>query len=125
MAGFRQPSGLIPESCRSDAPPIFDDIPAQIGYAMGHRQFFFESGAQSIHRIGVNRGLGWRLPFGEAKDHINFVKVELEQGRNTLKMSFGKGNRELGNVETPDFELIREVKGLKLDDLKKCYEENT
>lgn len=124
MAGFRAPSGPIPDSLRKDAPPIFDDIPAQIGYALGHREFFFDTGAQSIHRIGVNRGLGWRLPFGEAKDHINFVKVELEQGRNTLRMQFGKGNRELGNVETPDFELIREVGGLKMEDLKRVYGEN-
>lgn len=125
MPGYRAPTGEISESLRKDAPPIFDDIPAQIGYALGHREFFFQIGAQAIHRIGINRGLGWRLPFGEAKDHINFVKVELEKGRNTLRMSFGKGNRELGNTETPDFELIREVGGLKLDDIKKCYEENT
>lgn len=61
----------------TDPPPF--DPPRLIQETLGGRQFFFDIGARAIHRVGLLLGLGWRLPFGEAADAIDFVQISVEK----------------------------------------------
>lgn len=121
------PTRPIPP-CMTDPPPF--DPPKLISDAMGGRQFFFDVGARTVHRIGLLLGLGWRLPFGEARDHINLIKVAVDQtvkGRLAFVMGFWKIDRldEDGCSRPEDAVFIREVRGVALRDLRSTYEQQT
>lgn len=103
---------------------IFHDPPDLIGEAMGGRAWFFEIGATVIHRIGLHKGLGWKLPFGEAANGIGFVRVYVTpEGVGSLTMEFlrvGPDTNE-GLMLFP----IGKIEGLRYQDLKPTYNANT
>ena len=99
------------------------DVPKAIGEAMGGRQFFFEIGAKAIHRIGLFKSLGWILPFGEAKDGIDQIRIT-EDCSGALSMQFGKFTPSNGDALS-EFTLIGEITGLGYPDLRTTYDQNT
>lgn len=135
-------------------PPPFDP-PRLIQEAMGGREFFWEIGAKAVHRVGLSLGLGWRLPFGEARDGVDFVRVTVEKvayeraaaterpenvpRHLTFLMEFlrirsfdGDGNTKFNDLITPnhvmpepDIQLIKALKGVPLSGLRATYEGNT
>lgn len=58
---------------------IFADPPEWVGLAFGGRQWFLETGCRNVHRIGIFKGLAWRIPAHvEDQDErgINGVRIE-------------------------------------------------
>lgn len=52
----------LPESLNSDPEHrFFDDPPELIQRALGGREWFFERGFRSVHRVGIFKGIGWEL----------------------------------------------------------------
>lgn len=101
--------------------PYHDDPPANIGRAMGGQEFFFRTGAKTLHRIGIFLGLGWRLPFGEARHGIDYIRVVVNPRTNKLDMQF----LHAGERPPEEAEPIRGVGGLSYRELLSAYEENT
>jgi len=110
-----------PESITN--PEHFQDPPRSIQRAMGGKLFFFDIGATNIHRVGLFKGLGWRLPYpGVAKD-ITYVKI-LHEGKSLFTMFFGKVNHQ-SNFMPDTIEEIESVKGVPLAELREVYERHT
>lgn len=116
------PAKPMPESLRNAHIPLFRDPPDLIGRALGGREFFFNVGASSIHRCGILLGLGFRIPFGEAKDFIDCIRVYAEEGKPTFRMEFLKYRQK---SDPPEYDLVRQVEGVKECDIRKTYDENT
>lgn len=106
---------------RSLTEPFPDDPPANIGRAMGGGAFFFEVGARAIARIGILRGLSWRLPFGESRDKIDLIHVLIDPRTKRLTMEF----RRITNDDPVEHEFIRSVSGMAYSDLLSVYHRET
>ena len=102
--------------------PIFEDVGAIITQHFGGRPFFFEVGAKAIHRCGIRGGLGFLLPFGEARDHIDSIRVIAESVPDHYLVEFGKNTE--GNLG-PQMELIRSFSGVRGADIRALYDKET
>ncbi len=68
---------MLPTRKISDsiANPIFFEDPSRlISEALG-REFMYEIGAIAIHRIGLLRGIGWRIPYGMASHGLSYCRM--------------------------------------------------
>jgi hypothetical protein len=98
---------------------IWNDVPDKIGRSMGGQEFFFNEEARAIHRVGIGRGLGWRLPkYQQRKDRINHVYVYQSRITGLLEMRF------CNSSENPEdgTEIILNVPDLQYADLRTTYE---
>lgn len=104
---------------KSMTEPYHDDPPSRIGYAMGGREWFFETEARALHRIGIFLGLGWRLPkYVQRPDGIDMVRIVVNPVNGALDIQF----LHCGDRPPEEAEPIRGVGGLAYADLRETYE---
>lgn len=70
-------------------PVFFKDPSRSICEALG-RDFIYEVGAIALHRIGLMRGIGWRIPYGMASDGLSYVRITKSQAGPGYRMEFAK-----------------------------------
>lgn len=125
------PRRPIPKCCTNEE--IFFDPSSQVGKAMGGREFFFNVDARRLHRVGLMRGLAWLLPFGEARDGIDYIRITIREGGcGTYDVSFGRmrdrreGIDVYASLENPfSIEQIRMVEGVHPSKLREVYDRET
>lgn len=104
---------------KSMTEPYHVDPPALISQAMGGREWFFETDARSLHRIGIFLGLGWRLPrYVQRPDGIDMVRVLANPIYGTLDLQF----LHCGDRPPEEAEAVRGVGGLAYAQLRETYE---
>lgn len=95
----------------------WDDRPAKISHAMGHREFFQDIDASAVHRIGLNAGLGWRIP-GIRPDGIDYVLVMAGKSSGLFDIQLLHcGDRPPGEAE-----LVNRTNDLTYAELRPAYD---
>ena len=90
------PTGKKIPDCLSGR-PIFFDPSSDVGDAFGGREWFWETSAAFVHRVGLMDGLGWEYPTSDKG--LNYVRVY--QGKNPrgfYDMVFGIRIREANEL---------------------------
>lgn len=83
---------MLPTRKISDsiANPIFFEDPARlISEALG-KEFLYEIGALALHRVGLLRGIGWRIPYGGASDGLSYCRITKSKTGVGCLMEFAK-----------------------------------
>lgn len=125
------PTRPIPKSCTKE--PMFLDPSSQVGQAMGGRGFFSAIEARFLHRVGMMSGLGWELPYGSAKDGINYVRIAVRKdGCGTYDVLFGRRTdmREglavgHGIVNPFGIQTVRTIEDVHPANLREVYDRET
>lgn len=104
----------------------FHDPPELIQIAFGGRPWLADRGCQFVHRIGLMRGLGWRLATIHETRGINGVRIVARlrtHGDQLYDLYFGEYQQGPDNLDLPVFRTIDHRPGLTAAQLKPAYAE--
>ena len=123
MAGHRDLNPLSTSKIgKLTTDQLFPDPSRWVAQILGGREFFFEIGAHTVHRLGLMSGLGFRLPKGSAKDYIDKVDIRFQpDGRYTCTFGVADPHPEATGFHN----VVREVCDVPMDKLREVYDANT